>query len=252
MKKRCGVYSFPKSGNTWMRFVITALFNEKRAIEVVPDIYEHGVNGRPVRTEEGEEWLFYKSHSQKIVERWDGTKIRNDLIIYIMRNPLDVFCSQLNYLLNNFDPERGGLEVGCASVDKARENGLINEYFSAFTVFGTLMPKFLEAGSWMSNTRYWTGAASNNRNIILIRYEKLLENFEEEMEPILDYFGFGESDAMNALKVSNNRTNDGGKFYWKKKQGTYKEYLTETQVSRFVELHRDILSFTGYDKYYLQ
>ena len=66
--KRCGIYSFPKSGNTWMRELIRALFEiDEPTSTAIPDIYENGVDGKVVLSNSGQQWKFYKSHSKSEV-----------------------------------------------------------------------------------------------------------------------------------------------------------------------------------------
>lgn len=147
-------------------------------------IYIDGIDGEVLINSSGEKWRFYKSHSAEEIVRFKGIDIFNDLIIYIIRNPLDVFCSYLNYLFN-FAPHRGGIQLYCESIDQAKKDGLIDEFFSAFKVYGTLNPYFYDTKSWMENVEYWLNRSANSEQIIVVRYEDLVENIYETMNPIL-------------------------------------------------------------------
>jgi len=249
--RRCGIYSFPKSGNTWMREVIRGLFRANENInDVVPDIYEKGLTGQTLINNRNERWCFYKSHSAKELINYQGTAVTNDLIIYIIRNPLDVFCSQLNYLLKGFSPTRGGMQLGCTSIDEAKNEGLINDFFSAFIVFGTLMPYFHDAGSWMENARFWIEKSNNSDKVIVVKYENMIRQFDESMQPFLFKIGKNQADLRTARELADKRTNDGGKFFWKKKEGTFNEYLTKEQINKFISFHSSILELTDYQDYF--
>jgi hypothetical protein len=247
---RCGVYSFPKSGNTWARIFLTSLFKAEKAIKVVPDIYEGKIDGAPVTAGNGELWQFYKSHAREEVVTFNGTPIENNLIVFMIRNPLDVFCSQLNYVAKGFVNDRGGIQIPFESAEQARDTGRIQELFSAFTAFGTLTPRFLDAGSWMENSRYWLDRAANNDNVLVLRYENMLDDFVGETSPLAKYFGFTTEDIKAAYSATEPRTNDNGNFFWKKSQRTYLEFLNPAQVERFCQIHEEVLKLSGYQDYY--
>jgi len=234
-----------------MREIIRGLFKVNENVkEVVPDIYQDGINGLVLKNTKNEAWRFYKSHSAKELLNYQGNTVSNDLIIYIVRNPLDVFCSQLNYILREFDPSRGGIQLNCASIDEAKQNGLLDDFFSAFLVYGTLMPFFKDARSWMENTRFWIEKSQAGNKVIIIKYEDMINQFDIAMQPILERIGMDSSNLQAAMEMADTRTNDGGKFFWKKKDGTYREYLTTQQVNKFFSEHQNIVRMCGYEDYY--
>lgn len=249
--QRCGVYSFPKSGNTWMREIIRALFQvDKDIMEVVPDIYRHGVNGLRLTAPNGETWSYYKSHAAHELQYHGGAPVANAFILYMLRNPMDVFCSQLNFLLRKYDPTRGGIQIPCESLEEACQTGLLDDFFSSFVVYGTLMPFFVETRSWMENARLWLEKARESDKICVIRYEDMLKDAQVALKPMLDRFGFSDEDLTRALHTAEQRTNDGGQFFWKKKAGTYKQYLNAGHVEKFLRHHGDVVIMAGYKNYY--
>ncbi len=245
--KRCGIYSFPKSGNTWMRELLRAIFDiSDSTSDSIPDIYEKGVNGKTVIADDGQKWMFYKSHSKNEVTKYKEQQIKNDLIIYIVRNPYDVFCSQLNYVLRGFEKNKGRLIVTCESVDEAKEKGVIDDYFSAFSVYGTLDPYFWDAGNWIENVSYWLKRADESKNVIVIRYEDMVSDIVTALKPITEALGVDEEKITSAFKLADSRTNDGGKFFWKKSSGTYRRYLNKRSIEKFKIFHSDIIETLGY------
>lgn len=92
------VASYPKSGNTWVRFLLANLLagpvRTSADIEAFcPDVH-HGEPAAPPRLYRGA--AFLKTHW---VAPQLGDRLRDTAgAIYIVRNPLDVCCSALHYL----------------------------------------------------------------------------------------------------------------------------------------------------------
>lgn len=250
--KRCGIISFPKSGNTWFREIVRAVYGSNESVKkVAPDIYEDGIDGLRMSSSNGQSWVYYKTHSAQETLSYKGTPVRNDLVIYIVRNPLDVFCSQLNYLLQGFDANRrGGIQIHSESMEDAVGNGMMSEYLSAFTVFGTLMPFFIDARSWMQNVRYWTELAKKDDRVIVIKYEDMIKDLGAALAPFLDKVGLTSVDIAKVFSVADSRTQDGGRFYWSRSDGSFLKYLTRPQIDRFLAFHGELISASGYDDYY--
>ncbi|NDV91704.1 hypothetical protein GTH32_10965 [Alteromonas sp. 345S023] len=245
---RCGVYSFPKSGNTWMREILRAAFGDTGDTSVsIPDIYEKGINGNPLRADDGRIWSIYKSHSKNEVTKYRDEDFENDFIIYIVRNPYDVFCSQLNYLLRGFERNRGGILVSTSDVDTAKSQGMIPDLFSAFCVYGTLDPYFRDSGNYIENVSNWIKVKNENPDrVLFVKYEDMIQDFEAALTPVFTKLGLDSNKALAAKNLAEQRTNDGGKFFWKKKVNTYKEYLSDDDVLKFKRYHGAVMEELGY------
>lgn len=240
-----GIYSFPKSGNTWIREFIHSLYVNYRVEEnIVPDFDLSQGLGPEVMSPNAESWCFYKSHSHCEINVGEP----NDLIIYVLRNPLDVFCSQLNYVLLDLSKQGEALNLVCADVDDAHAKSLIKHFFGAFMVFGTLMPTFGVAGGWGKHVSYWINRSFVDSRIVVLRYEDLLSDFHKFTDRITDRLGFNHQKVEEALCSANERCNDGGKFYWKKSSSNYLNYLSDELINEYVCNNIELLKFTGYDK----
>jgi hypothetical protein len=244
--KTIGIYSFPKSGNTWIREVVHSLYVNQPANNIVTDVYEGRIGTHVVKGPDGADITFYKSHGCRECLQQGPRAIVNDAVVYIVRHPLDVFMSQANYIGKNFVRDRGPLEVSFTGLNDLKERGLMGDFFSAYTIFGTLMPTFQDAGSWMDNARHWLTMAPTDRRVVVLRYEKLITDFAAEFRPVADLLGFTHEQVSAALSSANDRCNDGGNFFFRKETGYFREYLSDEQIAKFQRLHRDVLDTVGY------
>ncbi|MDX1421609.1 MAG: FkbM family methyltransferase [Kiloniellales bacterium] len=96
MSKIIWLSSYPRSGNTWLRFIISHLVYENVRTSddvrrLVPDIH-HGIKSSDLIKKRN---VFIKSH----LKYFDGMPLREDTMgaIYIVRNPLDMIASAINY-----------------------------------------------------------------------------------------------------------------------------------------------------------
>ncbi|MBO6871998.1 MAG: sulfotransferase domain-containing protein [Balneola sp.] len=240
-----GIYSFPKSGNTWMRHIVSNLIGCENAYDTVPDVYSDNIWNNPVKIN-SDNVVFYKSHSRSILANAHGRAFEHDHIFYIVRNPLDVFLSQLNYVSDNVTSDQN-ICVPIASVDSVLQAGNLNLFFGAFCVFGTLQPKFADAGNWFENAEFWKQKSEANPDrVTYLRYEDLLENGVEEVAKVAEKIGVERSRVEFAYQQSNSQTRPNGKFFWKQKSGNYLEYLPLELVHRFWYLNQDRLKRLGY------
>ena len=143
------IVSYPKSGNTWVRFIVANLVNKnfekiglKNLDQVIPDI--HAVK----------ESVLNKFKAPRIFSSHDYFDVRFNKVIYVIRDPRDVIVSLYFYLIK--------LKV-------LKKNYSRRKYIKRF-LDGEFDSTF---GSWYQNIGSWYGAKDND--IIFIRYEDLLQ-----------------------------------------------------------------------------
>jgi hypothetical protein len=234
-----GIYSFPKSGNTWVRNILAgAIKTSSNYSEVVPDVYESSIWKSPIVLN-GEESVIYKSHSKDELRQNDGKPVHNDGIVYIIRHPLDVFSSQLNYVSDNVT-SNPNIMLPCASVDDVIEKGNMDLFLGAFSTFGTLQPGFADAGSWFVNAGNWLARAEAEPDrVVIVRYEDMLEFGPSAFEPALKLMGIPLEDLTDGFTTAKKNTAPDGKFFWKQKAGTHKDILSQEMIDRFMETYAD-------------
>ena len=170
--------SYPKSGRTWVRFMLFQLGKEKD-VQFHHDQFEFNDSARP-------------SHNFDLAERIDRYS-RVDRLIYLERDPRDVMVSlyhQVTGRFRDFFAYRGSLS------DFIRD-----EYFGAENL--------------LRFQQMWAIIAREN-NFMKISYEDLHRNSEAALRKTVDYYSFDTNgdkiavaarqaafDSMQAIEQSN-------------------------------------------------
>ena len=147
--------SYPKSGNTWLRFILSNLYL-KTDIEVNFQNIEHLAPGvmKPWK------YWFQKKHLNppvfKTHSRYDESNAYSKNI-YIVRDPRDVYISYYHYLDGDKDLS----------------------YFPWFMV-NYAFPY----GRWSEHVRSWLDHKDDEK-VVIVKYESLLENPQRELDKIM-------------------------------------------------------------------
>lgn len=227
--------SYPRSGNTWMRFMLSRLLDPvttpsyESVPRTVPDIYEwsdEALDGfrRP---------RLLKSH-----EYFDPRYPRT---IYLVRHPADVAISYHTYLLKR---------------QRIPSTTRLDEFVA--TLFSTGGPDAY--GSWGDHVGSWLGARQGTDRFLLLRYEDLhadpLANLRRvaafaglpgEEDALRDAIVAGSSDRMRAL-AENWRTAEGPRPYvGPARVGRAKEALGPEAHRRISTTFGRIMDGLGYE-----
>jgi hypothetical protein len=161
------IVSYPKSGNTWTRFLLGNLLYQDEPITFanveykLPSLYLH--SDRKLKK------------LPRILKSHDCFDPRYQTVIYIVRDPRDVLVSNYHYAvkLRAVSPDCG--------IDKFVP-ALLDGSFD----FGRLVnPRF---GSWYDNVASWL-AMQHNRRFLLLRYEDMLEDPQRELKRVAEFLG---------------------------------------------------------------
>jgi hypothetical protein len=237
--------SFPRSGNTWVRFILSHLLFDG-TLTAIPDKYRQADVEPALFAHKGVTLRFYKSHDRFLSNRLGSRMIEHGFCVHIVRHPLDVFLSQLNFLtLPQSDaPARGeGWELSAGRIDETIASRDLEYFFGVFLVYGTLQPFFRAAGSWQQHARFWLRPPVRTAHL---RYEQLASGDYSRLLDIARTLGKSETELKTAIgKASEDtRINDG--FFWKQTPGLWREVLPKRPVERFYEANSALLAQLGY------
>lgn len=142
--------SYPKSGNTWVRFLVANLVYPEQSLTLTDaDRIIPFVDG-PSRT------YFKNMQRPRVIKSHYPFQARYKRVIYVVRDPRDVALSQYYYQI-----KRGVLN----------EQYPIEQFVAGF-VEGVVCPY----GSWGEHVAGWLRAGKKNPELLLIRYEDLLRD----------------------------------------------------------------------------
>ena len=151
--------SYPRSGNTWSRFLLANLTHPQQAItfvnleRLIPDMYVH--SDRDMRN-------FSRPRILKSHECFDP---RYKRIVYLVRDPRDVAVSNYHWEL-----KKGSFPDGFP----------IDEF----------VPRWMDSlywpriGCWGDHVASWLSTRQGQNNFVMIRYEDLISNTQHELAKV--------------------------------------------------------------------
>jgi aryl sulfotransferase len=224
--------SYPKSGNTWTRIFLSSLLSDKD-----PDLNNLKTDGiissrniidgtLGIDTGDIPERLFNKYRSE-LYHKWAESKNKEFLltkvhdachnrgilyfppkitrgVIYIIRNPFDMAASLANH--NGTTISKSVKNLCDNSVCLANNHKKLNNQISQFM------------GSWSYHVESWTNI--HRKNILVVRYEDMLNNGLETFKKIVSYLELDYTDEQIQKAIENSSFN---KLKEKENQFTFKE-----------------------------
>ena len=155
------IVSYPKSGNTWTRFLIANLVHP----EMRPDF--SNINQIIPEPEAASTRQLAKTPRPRILKSHEYFDPRYRRIIYIVRDPRDVVLSQYH-----FHMKRGRID----------ENHPIEKFVKSFVAGETS-----GYASWGENVAGWLATRYNSPGFLLLRYEDMLVNTAAELSKIATF-----------------------------------------------------------------
>lgn len=167
------IVSYPKSGNTWVRFLFANLLKP----DSVPLINFHNVHDY-CPSGDGSNEQINQLPSPRILKSHQSCNPKFPKVIYIVRDGRDVYISYFHYLKQSLAPN-------CSLQDFMVNNT------SPF-------------GSWSDHIKSWLDAKHRNEsNFLLVRYEDLLQDTYASFKKMAKFAGFDVSSAAIASAVGN-------------------------------------------------
>jgi sulfotransferase family protein len=200
--------SFPRSGNTWTRFLVCNLIDPDNPVDFaqlesrIPEIYD--VTDRALRA-------FPRPRIIKSHESFDP---RYKQVIYVVRDPRDVLLSYYEFQL-----KRRVITEACSL-----EN---------------FVPRFMESefepktGSWRDHVLSWIATRDGQKNFLLLRYEDMLANAQQESLKIASFLGL-DSSPERITRAVDLSSADRMRSLEKEQSGEWKETKNTRQDKPFV------------------
>ena len=241
--------SYPRSGSTWLRFMLFEVLRGEEAgfgniDKCIPEIDAH--RGVPPILPGGGRLI--KTHEQY---RKDYTRA-----VFLVRDLRDV-------VLSNYARAVG---VGLAPLVS---NGDLDSFLLSF-----LKGTALQQGSWQEHTRSWLESPlAKNGNLMVVRYEDLRKSPEQVIGQLLEFLGVTpdfqvirkaiEDNSLQQMRAKEDRAakagehspllashkNNGedGRFVRKGAVGGWRSKLTDAQIKIIDQYAGDVLQNLGYE-----
>jgi hypothetical protein len=234
--------SFPRSGNTWTRFLVCNLINPDDPVDFaqlesrIPEIYF--VPDRELRA-------FPRPRVIKSHECFDPRYKRT---VYIVRDPRDVFISYYEFQL-----KRRVISDDCS----------LEEFLPRF-MESAIEPKI---GSWRDHVVSWTATRGNQKDFLLLRYEDMTADTQKESTKIASFLGLdsnperiaravalSSADRMRQLEKEQSgqwnatrNTRQDKPFVRKASAGGWRSTLSERCVAQIESSWGDVMRSVGYE-----
>jgi Sulfotransferase domain len=232
--------SFPKSGNTWTRFLIANLVHPEEKVgfenihRLVPD---------PFATAKR---VFDGMSRPRIIKSHECFDPRYPRVMYIVRDPRDVVISQYHY------------HRKCNKI----EDGYPMEKFVERFVAGDTCPH----GSWGENVGTWVMARNNHPRFLLLKYEDMMADPHREMARVASFMeikadakriaeAVERSSAEQMRKLEKAQADQCGltketrkdmAFVRAAKSGGWQNDLPEHLVAKIEDAWPNLMTFLGY------
>jgi len=158
--------SYPKSGNTWMRFLIANLLQQNPPVGLLDaDDLIPIVDGKSKK-------FFDNMKSPRIIKSHFSFIPAYKRVIYVVRDPRDVVMSQYH-----FQVKRGVLEKDTS----------LDNYVQRF-----IKGEVCAYGSWGENVGSWFATRRDDPNFLLVRYEDMLADVTSGAVRISNFLGLGQ------------------------------------------------------------
>src|SRR5713226_10443120 len=159
--------SYPKSGNTWTRFLVANLTHPEEPASFA------NINELTPDPEAFSKRRLASLPRPRIIKSHQYFDPRYERIIYIVRDPRDVALSEYHFRRKR----------------RVIADGLPIEDFVSRFIRGVNTPY----GSWGENVASWVFTRGSSPNFLLIRYEDMLENTVSELGRIAAFLNIDAS-----------------------------------------------------------
>jgi hypothetical protein len=237
------VVSYPRSGNTWTRFLIGHLVHPDTDVtftnieRLIPDTSSQ--SNRALK----------RTPRPRIIKTHEYFDHRYPKTIYIVRDPRDV-------ALSYYDFQRKYRQI---------EDGYPLEQYVDDFVNGRLISR--DWGTWAENVASWISTRANQHGFLLLRYEDMMHDTAKELARVAHFLGIeptpdrlrqaierSSADRMRALEkaeenqwVATKKHRKDIPFVRVAKSGGWRQSLPESCVQQIEDTWGDVMMKVGYE-----
>jgi len=178
------IVSYPKSGNTWTRFLIANLLRPEPPLTLLD--MERLVPAVDSQTRR----FFHAMRRPRVIRDHGPFNPQYKNVIYIVRDPRDVVISAYNFVL---------------------KGSIIDESYPLTTFVKEFVRGARSAvGSWGENVASWLATRGNSPRFLLLRYEDMLSGTAHELGKVASFLGMqvsadGLAEAVKRSSADNMR-----------------------------------------------
>jgi hypothetical protein len=266
--------SYPKSGNTWLRTLLTNYrrdenepvdINRLDGIGLSRNNFDEllGIESSDLTQKQIEhylpfvyEWLAAESNESLFLKVHDAFGFNTDGraifskqatagAIYLIRNPLDVAVSYAHHRDQSIDATIQFMNCESALLDGSNKAG------------GQLPQKLM---SWSKHVSSWTGAA--DLNIHVVRYEDMIRQPVKVFTGIVRFIGldvdsnrlqkaveFSRFEKLRAQELAHGfaeKQPTARSFFRRGETGSWRDSLSQAQIEQLITDHRAVMQQFGY------
>lgn len=220
------IVSYPKSGNTWLRFLVANLMRKPNS----QPINFYNVHNYCPEWEPTLDKGWHDSSSASVYKSHQPFDVSFRKVVYIMRDPRDVYVSYYHYILPSIE-----------------EKWTFAEFIEMFNS---------PYGRWSGHVTSWVVSEKLvGSSFILLRYEDLLMNPLAELKKLAEFMNISATGEQFESAISNSsfesmkniESNKGRKFFnvdkttfmRKGQAGEWRNYFGERELVLFSK-HEDI------------
>jgi len=207
--------SYPKSGNTWLRFLIANLIHPDREIGL------GNLHQLVLDPEVSVKRDFDRAPRPRFIKSHSSFDPRYRRVIYVVRDPRDVALSQYHHLRTL----------------RRSDNEFPMEPFIGRFLTGELHH---DPGSWGDNVGSWLAARSGHPGFLLLRPEDLLADPARELTRVAEFAGLPTTRERILQAIERSSANASMRSSWRND-------LPESQVARIEAAWGDIMACLGYE-----